>query len=62
MLDGCKNFMAKMLNVKLSHVFRECNRTVDALAKSSITELGFIIFDSPPGHAANAFLDDLYKG
>ena len=62
LIDGCKKMMTKMedVNSKLVHIFRECNMAADALAKCSIThDLGLINFDSPPQHAAQAFLDDL---
>ncbi|KAL6129850.1 hypothetical protein ACLB2K_068232 [Fragaria x ananassa] len=57
---GCSSLMNKMESATLSHIFRECNSTADALAKCNIShELGLVYFDSPPAHAANAFLDDL---
>ncbi|XP_004305448.1 PREDICTED: putative ribonuclease H protein At1g65750-like [Fragaria vesca subsp. vesca] len=60
LLDGCCKLMSRMENAKLSHIFRESNMTADALAKSSIShDLGFISFEDPPVHAAQAFLDDL---
>ncbi|KAL6218764.1 hypothetical protein ACLB2K_011973 [Fragaria x ananassa] len=60
LLQGCSSLMNKMENATLSHIFRECNSTADALAKCSIShELGLVCFDSPPAHVADAFLDDL---
>ncbi|KAL6209308.1 hypothetical protein ACLB2K_020250 [Fragaria x ananassa] len=60
LLHGCKNLMNKMDDAQLSHIFRECNATTNSLAKcSTLHELGLVCFDSPPAHAADAFLDDL---
>ncbi|KAL6133948.1 hypothetical protein ACLB2K_066181 [Fragaria x ananassa] len=60
LLQGCSSLMNKMESVTLSHVFRECNSTVDVIAKCSIShEFDFVYFDSPPAHAADAFLNDL---
>ncbi|XP_040367367.1 uncharacterized protein LOC121050646 [Rosa chinensis] len=51
---------AKLNNSRISHIFRECNMTADALAKMSIEHApGLIMFEDPPAHAVQAFLDDL---
>ncbi|KAL6199584.1 hypothetical protein ACLB2K_029368 [Fragaria x ananassa] len=42
LLVACSSLMSKMQNVKLSHIFRECNMTVDSLAKNSITHESWI--------------------
>ncbi|KAL6185990.1 hypothetical protein ACLB2K_042112 [Fragaria x ananassa] len=60
LLQGCSSLMNKMKSATLSHIFKECNSTADALAKCSIShEHGLVCFDSPPTHAADVFLDDL---
>ncbi|XP_061993323.1 uncharacterized protein LOC133711180 [Rosa rugosa] len=48
MLAGCDLMMAKFQNVKLTHIFRECNMTADALVKNSIFhELGLVTLTIP---------------
>ncbi|PRQ45097.1 putative ribonuclease H-like domain-containing protein [Rosa chinensis] len=60
LLKGCSNIMDAMGNAQLSHIFKECNMTADSLAKNSINhELGLIIFEYPPVHAAQPYLDDI---
>ncbi|KAL6223830.1 hypothetical protein ACLB2K_002688 [Fragaria x ananassa] len=57
LLDGCVTMMANLQNVKLNHIFRECNMVADALAKDSINhDLGLITFADVPAHVV---LDDL---
>ncbi|KAL6144452.1 hypothetical protein ACLB2K_055145 [Fragaria x ananassa] len=58
LLQGCSSLMNKMEmeSATLSHIFRECNSTTDALAKCSIShELGLVCVDSPPAHVVDAF-------
>jgi hypothetical protein len=59
-LIACQKLMTTREEVRLSHIFRECNMTADALAKNSIeNEFGIIAFDSPPAHAIFAYLADI---
>ncbi|XP_024158077.2 uncharacterized protein LOC112165700 [Rosa chinensis] len=60
LLNGCKLLMSNLNNAQLTHVFRECNMLADALAKNSINhDLSIITFESPPIHAAQAYLEDI---
>ncbi|PRQ45577.1 hypothetical protein RchiOBHm_Chr3g0492911 [Rosa chinensis] len=60
LLNGCKLLMSNLNNAQLTHVFQECNMLADALAKNSINhDLGIITFESPPIHAAQAYLEDI---
>ncbi|KAL6191052.1 hypothetical protein ACLB2K_037445 [Fragaria x ananassa] len=59
LIKGCLNFIEAMRVNHISHIFREVNVTVDALAKYSVDhDMGLVIFDKPPHHVANAFIDD----
>ncbi|KAL6188968.1 hypothetical protein ACLB2K_040358 [Fragaria x ananassa] len=60
LLNGCAVMMANLQDVKLMHIFQECNMVADALAKNSINhDLGLISFSDALVHAAQAILDDL---
>ncbi|XP_062013929.1 uncharacterized protein LOC133730329 [Rosa rugosa] len=60
LIDGCHRFLSTLDNSRISHIFRECNMTADALATMSIEHApGLITFEDPPVHVVHAFLDDL---
>lgn len=57
---SCRALMDKFDYVSLRHIFRECNKVADSLAKNSLNhDLGLVTFDSPPVHAGQVFLADL---
>ncbi|XP_024163832.1 uncharacterized protein LOC112170759 [Rosa chinensis] len=59
-IKSCRHMLSLFDSVNLMHIFRECNGTADALAKSGLDhDHGVVVFDSPPPQAATAFLDDL---
>lgn len=60
LISACQKLMTTREEVRLTHIFRECNMTADALAKNNIeNEFGIIAFDSPPAHAISAYLADI---
>jgi ribonuclease HI len=63
LLSDCRKIMDTCDEVSISHIFRECNMTADALAKNSIeNDFGILLtFDSPPAHAIHAYLADFYE-
>ncbi|KAL6194248.1 hypothetical protein ACLB2K_035332 [Fragaria x ananassa] len=60
LLNGCAVMMANLQDVKLKHIFRECNIVADVLANNNINhDLGLISLSDGHVHAAQAVLDDL---
>ncbi|KAL6138015.1 hypothetical protein ACLB2K_063303 [Fragaria x ananassa] len=54
------SLMSALGATQINHIFKESNMTADALAKNNVLhKLGLIVFDNPPAHIAQSFLNDL---
>ncbi|KAM5549769.1 hypothetical protein ABKV19_000934 [Rosa sericea] len=53
-INSCRHLINGFEDVRIRHIFRECNYTADALAKGSLShDYGIVIFDTPPPHVAS---------
>lgn len=59
-LDDCRLLASCFHRIQFQHCYRQANRCVDSLTRSSASQdLDFILYDSPHVDVGNAFENDL---